>query len=187
MDDLDALVEEVRRGERDGFARLIQACHVPVRALISALVHDPDDADDLAQQTFVFAYQRLAEYQIGTRFLSWLKAIARNMVLDYHKRAGQRRENLRRYLRLEIARQASTLAGVEALDPRLELLERCVGDLPDPQRSFLRLAHDRAITLEELAGRLRRSAAAVRKQLSRLHELLRECVDRRLHGAGASS
>lgn len=174
MDDLDALIDRVRRGEGGAFAGVIEACHVPVRALISALVHDRDDADDLAQQTFVFAYRNLADYEAGTRFLAWLKAIARNLVRDHFKRRSLQKANFERYLRDEIARRAFEIA-----DPRIEHLEACVGALPDRERDLLRQAHARTATLEDLAARLQRPAAALRKQISRLYEALRECIARR--------
>ena len=185
MDPLEEALDRVRRGERDRFEDVIRACHVPVRALISAAVHDRDDADDLAQQTFVFAYEHLEEYEPGTRFLAWLKAIARNNVMDYHKRRAQQRAGRERFLREEIARRAGEMAGAGAADPRLEVLSRCVQGLEPHQRSLLRQAHDRAFTLDELARRMRRPAAALRKQISRLYEALRQCIDRRLGGAGA--
>ncbi len=184
-EEIEEAVRAVRRGERDRFAAVIQACHVPVRALVSALVHDRDDADDLAQQTFVFAFQHLGEYQTGTNFLAWLKAIARNNVLDYLKRRGQQRANQDRCLREEIARRAGDLFRPEEIDPRLEMLRHCVQGLDSRQRVLLRQAHDRTFPLEELARRLQRSAAALRKQISRLYEALRQCIDRRLGGAGA--
>jgi RNA polymerase sigma-70 factor (ECF subfamily) len=181
--DLDDLVERARRGDRDGTSALIQACHVPVRALLSALVHDRDEADDLAQQTFVFAYEHLREYRIGTRFLAWLKAIARNLAMDHVKRRSQRQASQDRFLRAEIARRTADLAGTEVLESRLELLQDCVNRLPEPQRSFLRQAHDRTSTLDALSRKLQRPAPALRKQISRLYDLLRHCMDRRPAGA----
>lgn len=181
--DLDDLVDRIRQGEREAFAALVQACHVPVRALLAALVHDRDDADDLAQQTFVFAYEHLKDYATGTNFLAWIKAIARQYAQDHRKRAAQRRGSQERFLRAEIARRTSELAGDDGADSRLQLLEQCVQKLPDPQRSFLREAHDRSSTLEDLARRLQRPATAVRKQISRLYELLRQCMDGRMSGA----
>lgn len=178
--DLDEAVERVRGGDREAFGDVIRACHVPVRALISALVHDPDDADDLAQQTFVVAYQRLSEYRSGTHFLAWIKAIARNNVLDYLKRRHQQRANRQKFFQEEILRRASELMRPEDVDPRLEMLRHCVEGLDPRQRVLLRQAHDRSCTLEILARRLRRSAAALRKQISRLYGVLRECIDRRL-------
>jgi len=181
--DLDDLVERARRGDRDGTSALIEACHVPVRALLSALVHDRDEADDLAQQTFVFAFEHLRDYRIGTRFLAWLKAIARNIAMDYLKRRSQRQASQERFLRAEIARRSADLTGVDVLEARLERLQDCVQRLPEPQRSFLRQAHDRTSTLDALSRKLQRSAPALRKQISRLYELLRHCMDRRTAGA----
>jgi RNA polymerase sigma-70 factor (ECF subfamily) len=181
--DLDDLVDRARRGDRDGFTALIQACHVPVRALLSALVHDRDEADDLAQQTFVFAYERLRDYRRGTRFLAWLKAIARNLAMDHLKRRALRQASQERFLRGEIARRCADLAGTEVLEARLEQLQHCVERLPEPQRQFLRQAHDRTSTLDALSRKLQRSAPALRKQISRLYELLRQCMDRKPAGA----
>jgi RNA polymerase sigma-70 factor (ECF subfamily) len=148
--ELDEAVERVRRGERQYFSRVIEACHVPVRALLMAMIQDRDEADDLAQQTFVFAYQRLGDYQPNTRFLAWVKAIARNHALDHLKRRADRREGLERYLRSEIARRAGEMLG-GALDTRLECLQQCVQELPELQRSFLRQAHDRTSSIDDLA------------------------------------
>jgi RNA polymerase sigma-70 factor (ECF subfamily) len=184
-EDIEEALDAVRRGERDRFVSVIRACHVPVRALISALVQDLNDADDLAQQTFVFAFQHLNEYTPGTHFLAWLKAVARNNVLDYLKRRGRQRANQGRFLREEIARRAGELTRPEEIDPRLEMLKQCVQGLDPRQRVLLRQAHDRSFTLDEMARRLRRSAAALRKQISRLYEALRQCIDRRQENAEA--
>jgi RNA polymerase sigma-70 factor (ECF subfamily) len=183
-DELEEALEAVRRGERDRFVSVIRACHVPVRALITAMVHDRHDADDLAQQTFVFAFQHLDDYKPGTHFLAWLKAVARNNVLDYLKRRGQQKANQGRFLREEISRRACELSRPEDIDPRLEMLQQCVQGLDPRQRVLLRQAHDRSSTLEDMARRLRRSAAALRKQISRLYEALRQCIDRRQGQAG---
>jgi RNA polymerase sigma-70 factor (ECF subfamily) len=148
------------------------------------MVHDRHDADDLAQQTFVFAFQHLDDYKPGTHFLAWLKAVARNNVLDYLKRRGQQKANQGRFLREEISRRACELSRPEDIDPRLEMLQQCVQGLDPRQRVLLRQAHDRSSTLEDMARRLRRSAAALRKQISRLYEALRQCIDRRQGQAG---
>ena len=180
FDELDQAVEGVLRGRKEQFEVVIRKFHVPVRAFISALVHDRNDADDLAQQAFVFAYQHLDEYRPGTHFLAWLKAIARNLVMDHHKRHAQRHAIHERYLRELAAAKASEILGPREVDLRLEMLQRCIDRLPEEQRDFLRQVHSRNRTLEEMAHRLQRSALAVRKQSSRLHELLRQCIDRHL-------
>ncbi len=179
---VDEAVRRVLAGERDTFAVVIEAFHVTVRAFISSSVRDSDDADDLAQQAFVFAYEHLEEYRPETNILAWVKAIARNMVRDYHKRSRMRQAGLERYQREEIARRVTELSEAAA-DQRIDHLQECVETLASEQRSFLRMAHGRRSTLEELARQLGRTGAAIRKQLSRLHGLLKACSELRL-GAG---
>jgi RNA polymerase sigma factor (sigma-70 family) len=178
--DLDAALDRARAGD---FAPLVRAAHVPVRALLHALLRDPHDADDLAQQTFLYAFEHLRELRADSHPLAWLKAVARNLAADFLKRRAQRRLSRERFLRAETARRAADLAGLEALESRLDGLQSCVERLPEVQRDFLRRAHDRTSTLEALARELGRPAAAVRKQVSRLYALLRDCIDRRLGGA----
>ena len=184
--DLDEVIQRVQAGDRDLYVHVIEKCHVKVRAIISSLVRDRDDADDLAQRTFIFAYKHLSDYSPETNFLAWLKAIARTMVMDHHKRSRTRRVALKRYINAEIARRASEISGLDSADHRVELLEHCIEDLSDAQRSFLSRAHGRGSTLDKLARELGRTGAAIRKQLSRLHGLLRTCIERQ-SGTGEAS
>lgn len=185
-DKTEQAIVAVQQGNREMFATVVESYHMQVHAYVSALVHDSFDADDLAQQTFIFAYQHIQEYQPGTRFLAWLKSIAFNLVRD-HRAQAQRSQSARRFLRDQIARRASESVGGEAIDVRLEALEKCVEKLPPDQREFLQRSSNRGSTLDELAAEMNRSGAAVRKQISRLFEALRQCVERRIAGSPSSS
>lgn len=188
-DHVERAIIEVQRGQREAFATVVESYHLQIHAYVSALVHDNFDADDLAQQTFIFAYQHIHDYQPGTRFLAWLKSIAFNLVRD-HRAQAQRTQSARRFLRDQIARRASEVVGDEMIDARLEALQKCVAGLSAEQREFLQKSSNRNCTLEELAAEMNRSGAAVRKQISRLFEVLRACVERRLsaptEGSGSS-
>ena len=179
MQNLDEAITRVRAGDTESFSLVIEAWHVPIRALISALVADPHDSEDLAQQTFVFAYEHLEDYRPGTNLGAWLKAIARNLVRDYHNRRGLRREGMEQYLRFEIARKTAGSISPEELDSRLAMLASCVEELPQDQRTLLRMAHDRFVTLDRMAARIGKPATALRKRISRLYELIRRCIQRR--------
>jgi RNA polymerase sigma-70 factor (ECF subfamily) len=144
--DLEEAIARVLQGRLDEFAVVIEKCHVPVRALISAWVHNLDDADDLAQETFLFAYQHVREYEPGTNFPAWIKAIARNLVMKYHKKDRDRRASVLHHLHLEVARRAWEIAEPLPESPRVEALQRCIELLPAAQRSFLGLAHARTVT-----------------------------------------
>jgi RNA polymerase sigma-70 factor (ECF subfamily) len=179
LEAVEAAISEVQHGNVESFSYVVECHHIQLRTFISAMVHDRFDADDLAQQTFLFAYQHIQEYELGTNFLAWLKAIAYNHVRDYRAYA-QRTQNVKRTLKDEISRKAIQAMEPTMLDPRLELLENCVQRLPENQRQFLRAVCGRRATLDEVATEMNRSSTAVRKNLSRLYENLRVCVEQRL-------
>jgi len=184
-EEIEKAIQAVQNGDAESFTFVVECHHIQLRTFISAMIHDRFDADDLAQQTFLFAYQHIGEYEIGTNFLAWLKAIAYNHVRDYRAYA-QRTQNAKRGLRDEISRKSIAAMEPTMLDPRLELLENCVERLPVNQRQFLRAVCARRATLEEVATELNRSNTAVRKNLSRLYENLRACVEQRLENSEVS-
>jgi len=183
---LEGAIQDVQRGHAERFSEVVEAYHVQIRTFINAITHDPFDSDDLAQQTFLFAYQHINEYQIGTNFMAWLKAIAYNHIRDYRAHS-QRSSSVERRLREQISRTAIESLGPTELDPRLELLNDCIERLPSNQRSFLKTVCGRRSTLEDVALELNRPGTWVRKTLSRLYEILRNCVERRLENSEASA
>jgi len=60
----------------------------PVFTLIARMVGEPATAEDLAQETFLKAFRRLATYDRERRFSSWLFKIAHNTTLDHLRRRG---------------------------------------------------------------------------------------------------
>lgn len=179
---VDEAVESALRGDPEEFALVIEAYHVPIRALLMAMVQDRDDADDLAQQTFIHAYEHLDEYSPRTSLLAWLKNIARLQALAYLKRKSQLRRCHHRYVRLKqlIAGRVDRLVGDASSDRRLTALQHCVEGLPEKQRVFLNFVHQRGETYDALAEKLGRSSVAIRKQASRLRSALKACIERKM-------
>ncbi|RMD80453.1 MAG: sigma-70 family RNA polymerase sigma factor [Lentisphaerae bacterium] len=178
-EDIESAIARVKDGDPDAFRVVIEAFHVPIRAMVHALVTTPNDADEIAQETFVFAFHHLHEYRPGSNFKAWLKAIARNKVRAHFKRIQQNRKNMENFQEQMVILRSVELAG-EHLEERLEALGQCIRMLPERKEEFLRRVSMRKGTLEELAAELGRSGASVRKEVSRLYERLRECVSRRL-------
>jgi RNA polymerase sigma-70 factor (ECF subfamily) len=181
--DAEGAVERVRRGEKDAFVALVEAYHRQIRSLLTVLVRDPDDVLELAQETFIFAFERLDQYSPGTNLLAWLRSIARNLARDHFKRATYRRDLMARYMDERLAARAHDLLGARTVDARLEHLEICIESMPEEQRRFLRRVHGRGSTMEAVARALGRTGAAVRKQLSRLHKAIRDCIEHRVAAA----
>jgi RNA polymerase sigma-70 factor, ECF subfamily len=81
-DDDRALVERCLRGDRSAFEQLVVRYQKPVFNAALRLLHSPEDARDVAQTTFLKAYEHLASYEASFKFYSWLYRIAVNEALD---------------------------------------------------------------------------------------------------------
>lgn len=83
MSDLDArLVERARGGDAEAFDGLVRRHIRAARAVAMAVVANPHDADDVCQDAFITALQRLEQCRDPGRFAGWLLQIVRNGALN---------------------------------------------------------------------------------------------------------
>lgn len=89
--DTDLIARVLSREDHNAFGELVRRYQSPVRAFLARLTRgDTHGADDLAQETFLKAWQKLHTYRGGARFSTWLFGIAFNEF----RMAGRRRKEL---------------------------------------------------------------------------------------------
>jgi Sigma-70 region 2 len=76
----------VLAGDREAYRQIITACEAKVRIVLAAILPVQDMVDDIAKEVFVTAYGKLRDYEPGSDFVAWLKAIARNLALNERRR-----------------------------------------------------------------------------------------------------
>jgi RNA polymerase sigma-70 factor, ECF subfamily len=81
-DDDPALVRRCRDGERSAFEQLVVRYQKPVYNAALRMLHEPQDAMDVAQTTFLRAFEHLADYDPSFKFYSWIYRIAVNESLN---------------------------------------------------------------------------------------------------------
>jgi RNA polymerase sigma-70 factor, ECF subfamily len=81
-DDDRRLVRRCREGERAAFEQLVVRYQKPVFNAALRLLRDPEEARDVAQTTFLKAFEHLADYDPSFKFYSWIYRIAINESLD---------------------------------------------------------------------------------------------------------
>jgi RNA polymerase sigma-70 factor (ECF subfamily) len=73
-------------GGHDAALNDLMARHArPVFQFLCRMLGNEDDANDLAQETFVRVYQHRASFKPGARFTTWLYTIAANLARNYHR------------------------------------------------------------------------------------------------------
>ena len=86
----EELALEVRRGSREAFGELVERFQEPLYNFLSLRVRNAADAEELTQEAFLRAWSRIATYDSGWRFRTWLFAVARNLAVSHHRSAGLR-------------------------------------------------------------------------------------------------
>jgi RNA polymerase sigma-70 factor, ECF subfamily len=87
--DESELIRKAKRGDKEAFGVLVERYQRRVVGVALAVVHNPDDALELAQETFVRAYENLRSFESRSSFSTWLYRIAANLAIDWRRREGR--------------------------------------------------------------------------------------------------
>ena len=161
----------------------LMARHGPklLRYLVRSLQNE-EDADDLAQETFVRVYQSRASFHPRQRFSTWLYTIASNLVRDrfrYRSRHPQVSLDAEQETTIEAERGPTPLEEMET-DERVAMIRAAVQELPEELRLALILFEYEELSHAEIAEVLDCSPKAVETRLYRARRQLRERLGRLL-------
>ena len=164
-----------RRGDPAAYGRIVSACQNTVTAIALSITRDVAASEDIAQEAFLRAWQRLDRLKNHDSFLPWLRQITRNLARDH----------LRARRHAAMTGQDAELAIAIAADPAPEPGERLlvteqetaalelIDALPAESRETLLLYYREGQRSQQVAALLGLSDAAVRKRLSRAREQVR--------------
>jgi len=138
------------------------------------IVGNDAQAEDIAQEVFLRAYEDFDRLRAGTSAGGWLKTVATNLALNHVTRYRRRWRFFSEMLasqddeepQLPFAVPEALLSGIET-DRRRELVEEALKTLPDAQRVPLVLYHFEEMPYAEIARRLRISLAKVKVDIFR--------------------
>ncbi len=87
------LIERILKGKQDLYETLVERYSSMVFHVVRRFEKDPDEVEELAQEIFVKAYEKLRQFNENSKFSTWLYSIAMNHCRDYAKNV--RRKNYR--------------------------------------------------------------------------------------------
>ncbi|MHB1329024.1 MAG: RNA polymerase sigma factor [Gemmatimonadales bacterium] len=170
----DPLVAAACHGDNGAFERLYRAHVGRIHALTLRLSDDPRHAEELTQDVFVRAWERLGSFRGESAFGTWLHRLAVNVVL------GDRRSAWRRVRRVTPAGDLLELdAEYLAPAPGLRLdLDTAIARLPPGARTVFVLHDIEGYQHGEIATLTGIAVGTSKAQLFRARRLLREALDR---------
>lgn len=174
-------VEAASQGDSAAFAALVHAYGALVTRVIGRLVSDPDDRDDLVQETFVRAFTALGKFKRGEPFRPWLLTIALNLARDAWRRRKVRPSPV------PLVDEAGTVLPIPSPDPSPESVaageelrrraESAFGRLERDHQAILWLRVREGLEYDEIATVLAIPRGTVMSRLARARAALRRELD----------
>ena len=161
--------------DREEFARLFSRNARRIYGFIMTLVFSHDDAEEVFQNTSVVMWNKFSEFQPGTNFFAWASKVAYYEVLGHMKQRRRSRTFSDEALEL-LANEAISLSDEAAA--RHEALEKCLGRLNVADRELLQERYYFQRAPKQIAASQSRSVDSVYRALSRVHNMLLNCVQR---------
>lgn len=169
---LDRLFERFRReGDADALGEVFDATARELLRVAMSLVHDPVEADDLLQATYLTAIEKAGAYDERRRLVPWLLGILVNHAHEMRRRRGRDRDGGRTV--------EPEVEGPEREVDRLEVAEaltRAIRGLPPRYREVVEPFVARGEKAAEIARELGRPPGTVRMQIHRGLDLLRRSL-----------
>jgi RNA polymerase sigma-70 factor (ECF subfamily) len=178
-----ALMLRVRKGEQDAFAALVDKYKQPVMNLAYRMLHDPTEAEDMAQNVFVQVYKSAHRYEAASKFSTWLFTIARNLCLnEIRRRSRHPADSLDAPHPEQEDQPWQQYEDKKAVPPPESLLhgelagkiEEALAELPENQRTAILLCRQDELSYEDIAKVLGCSLSATKSLIHRGRETLKE-------------
>lgn len=177
------LVRRVQGGDDLAFDRLVELCAPRVYALAFRMIGNSEDAQDVAQEAFVRAYQAIPRFRLDASFATWLHRIVANVCHDELCRRRRRpitftevtdNEDSPSPLESETTRETPETAMLSR--EREQSLQQALAKLPEIYRMVVILHDVQGMDYQEMADVLRTEMGTVKSRLNRGRNMLRQII-----------
>ena len=164
------LLERCREGEREARRELYACTSERVYRLLLRMTANPDDAFDLAQETYLKAFARIAQFDGRSSIATWLYRVAVNEGLQFLRRREKLRVNLP-----EAAIERRAESDIERNTVRLDVNDALAAIAPT-DRAMLLLRYQEGLDYRTIAEVLGCAEGTVASRLNRARQRVREIL-----------
>jgi RNA polymerase sigma-70 factor (ECF subfamily) len=171
--DESQLVDRARRGDLAAYDELVQRYQQRVYATVYHMTSNHEDANDLAQEAFIKAYQALKSFKGGSSFYTWVYRIAVNKTINFLKQRKNRTHLSLNDLDFNAENDPDLVALVSDKTPRREAnltelqekLNEAMQQLSEQHRLVVTLHDVQGLSHEEIAAIMECNIGTVRSRL----------------------
>lgn len=174
------LVERVQRGDKAAFELLVSKYQRKIVRLISRLVRDPAEVEDVAQEAFIKAYRAIPQFRGESAFYTWLYRIAVNSAKNYLASQGRRAptstdadaEEAETFGEADALRDINTPESVLMSKQIARTVNAAMAGLPEELRTAISLREIEGLSYEEIAEMMDCPIGTVRSRIFRAREAI---------------
>jgi len=176
------LVERAQRGDKRAFELLVEKYQRKLARLVSRLVRDPGEVEDVTQEAFIKAYRALPSFRGDSAFYTWLYRIGINTAKNYLVAMGRRAptsteveaEDAEGYAEGELLRDINTPESLLLSKEIAGTVNAAIESLPEELRSAIQLRELEGMSYEEIAKLMDCPIGTVRSRIFRAREAIAE-------------
>jgi RNA polymerase sigma-70 factor (ECF subfamily) len=179
--DLDRqLVERARDGDKRAFDLLVQKYHRRLMRLLSRMVRNQEEVEDIAQETFIKAYRALPQFRGDAAFYTWLYRIGVNTARNYLSSRGRSMPTISDQAVNDDDEPDERLVAQDINTPESMLLSKqvaiavneAIDALPEELRTAITLREMEGLSYEEIAEMMACPIGTVRSRIFRAREAI---------------
>jgi RNA polymerase sigma-70 factor (ECF subfamily) len=175
MDDRK-FIEAAREGDLSAFSELVRRYQAKVRAALAVRMNCVHDAEDLAQDAFVIAFRKLAEFDVEQEFGPWVRSIAFNLLKNYWRKCKATPVGGVTELELLINHEIDQRHQVQSESEKMNALRYCITKLGDDLKELLHKHYHQGMSVAELTQEAGVKHSAMTMRLHRMRDQLRRCI-----------
>jgi RNA polymerase sigma-70 factor (ECF subfamily) len=174
------LVERVQSGDKRAFELLVTKYQRRIFRLLSRMIRDPAEIEDVAQEAFVKAYRALSNFRGESAFYTWLYRIAINTAKNHLVSQGRRVptttgndiEDAEGFDDAALLREVATPDSMLQSRQVAEAVNRAIEKLPEELRTAIVLRELEGLSYEEIAETMACPIGTVRSRIFRAREAI---------------
>lgn len=181
-------IERVLAGDRDAYRALVERHSRNVHRLAYRLTGNSHDTEDVVQEAFLRAYQKLGQFEARSNFGTWVYRIAANYAIDrlrQRQKEEARRESSEPHGQDNSEQDPVTLVRDPAPSPERLMqstqlrreMERALKELSHAERTAFVLRHWEGCGIEEIASVLKSNTSAAKNTVFRAVQKLRRALE----------
>jgi RNA polymerase sigma factor (sigma-70 family) len=174
------LVTRALSGDQSAYTRLRNKYWRSIHTMLSRMIRDKNDAEDLTQEAFIKAFNSLQSFNTDYAFSTWLYKIASNNCIDYLRKRRLKTVSIDAPVQTRDGEVQMEIADPSAVRPdvpltaaeRTQVLQEAIKNLPDKYRIVIEMRHTQELEYADIAEKLGLPLGTVKAHLFRARALL---------------